>query len=242
MQPATARYLGLLVSVALVGLVVVVLGARIFGAGADPEGELIAQLKRTEKDGLTLDVPAAPGGSKLVTAKHRYDRFSVWYEPGTDVAFVACTLDLEGKLGPVSVGAVTVEKIAFRHQPEGWVPVDNLAPNLVAALSALSRRLAALQSGDQSRLQALVLDEDPERVSPAEQQRIRIELGLLAAMKGARYEAKAWYLRAEGDEVTVTEDYRLQGDLPNRPIDEVSSRRLTLRRRGSEFFFWPGLM
>ncbi len=39
----------------------------------------------------------------------------------------------------------------------------------------------------------------------------------------------------------VTEDYRLEGATPARPIDELGTRQLTLERRGQEFLFSSGL-
>ncbi|HQR46579.1 MAG TPA: hypothetical protein PK598_11280, partial [Thermoanaerobaculia bacterium] len=36
---------------------------------------------------------------------------------------------------------------------------------------------------------------------------------------------EAWYSRSEREDVTVSEDYRLEGQRPERPVDEKGTRR-----------------
>jgi hypothetical protein len=54
---------------------------------------------------------------------------------------------------------------------------------------------------------------------------------------------KGWYLRLERDSALVSEDYRLTGVTPDRPVDEEGTRRLELRLDAhGEFYFARGLM
>lgn len=238
MPTASARYFGLIVSVGVIALLAAVLVSRFAGiAAADPEGELISQVKRLEKDGLTLEIPGAP--EPLVSSEVRYDRFSIWYEPGADRAWAACTLELRGKLGGIEVGAVTVEKIPFVRDGRSWIAERGYAPQLQAVLTALVRRRNALAKLDPEQLSALLEPNARDAGAPLDRDP---DLRFLSAIRDRRYDVKAWYLRAEREDATVTEDFRLQGALPDRPVDQQASRRLTLKRTGSEFLFSPGLM
>jgi hypothetical protein len=65
----------------------------------------------------------------------------------------------------------------------------------------------------------------------------------LLSLTERRYRSTAWYIRSEREEVTVTEDYRLQGTTPERPVDDKASVRLMLAPSADgEFFFPNGLL
>jgi hypothetical protein len=68
------------------------------------------------------------------------------------------------------------------------------------------------------------------------------ELEAVRALGKRSYKVGAWYLRLERDEAVAAEHWRLEGELPSRPVDQRGERRLILIRRGEEFFFSPSLM
>lgn len=231
---AAAKYVSLFVAVLAAGAALVVLGPQLLGLAAGPEAELITLLKASERRDLALEVPGA--SAPLHTRRHEYQRLSVWLEPDGEVAQVAATLQLEGRLGDVDVSSLGMEQIAFRRDGSDWIPVKGLAPHLVAVLGALERRRQALSPPSLPRLRSL-LPPDAGLSVPAGG-----DLALLQALEGARYTVKSWYIRVERDSAQVAEDYRLVGTLPDRPVDQVGTRRLDLVRANSEFYFWPGLM
>lgn len=233
-QLAAARYVGLLIAAIAVGVGVVVLGGKLFGAAAGPDAELITRLKTTEKSGLTLTIPGA--AAPLVASSHRYDRLTAWSDPGSGTLILDCTLELKGRLGDVEIGAFTSEKLVFRYVDGDWEPEGGYAPSLTAVVAALEARRVALQRMDRAQLEKLRSPSTP--APPRDEQ----ELGFLQQLRNRQYRVEAWYLRAEPDEAIVTEDFRLTGDLPEEPVDQRSSRRLILKRSGREFFFWPGIM
>src|SRR6185503_10253357 len=112
-----------------------------------------------------------------------------------------------------------------------WKPPEGFAPRLAAIVSALELRRRALDRAD---LEALAkLTGTPNPAPDADVQRV-------AQLTDRSYTVKAWYIRSERDEVLVTEEYRLVGSTPDRPIDEEGKRRLVLTRNGREFFFSQG--
>ncbi|NOK14477.1 hypothetical protein HNS30_36185, partial [Corallococcus exercitus] len=64
----------------------------------------------------------------------------------------------------------------------------------------------------------------------------------MAPLARRRLTVQAWYARLERDEAVVTEHYRVEGDLPARPVDTRGERPLLLVREGDQFLFSPGLM
>jgi len=229
-----AKYVALLLAVLAAGVALVVLGPRLLGLAAGPEAELITLLKTSERRDLALEVPGAQ--AKLHSRRHEYQRLSVWLDPDGEVAHVAATLQFEGRLGDVDVSSLGVEQIAFRRDGSDWIPVKGLAPNLVAVVGALERRRQALSPLSLPRLGPL-LPPDAGLSIPAGG-----DLALLEALSGARYTAKGWFIRIDRGSAQVAEDYHLTGTLPDRPVDEVGTRRLDLIRGDAEFYFWPGLM
>jgi len=247
---APGRYLALVLAVLCAGAALVAWGPRLLGAAGGPEAELVTLLKRTEREGLTLEVPGS--AEPLISATHRFDRLAVSYDPASEEAFVAATLDFDGHLGQVKVSSLGVEKIAFRRRGGDWVPEHGLAPNLVAVVRALVARQRALEelgrpstpdsppaSPTLRALLPLLLKRDAEAVARLGSDG---ELRALAHLTGREYRPKAWFIRVDWDRAEVSEDYRLMGALPDRPVDLEGTRRLSLSRSGAEFLFWPGLM
>lgn len=225
---AVATFLGVLFVAALAAVFL----PRLFGVSSSPETEFISQLKASEKDGLT--VPVGRFGEARST-RHQYARISVNLARDARSAVVVATLDFEGRLGETKVSSLGAERIPFAVKDGAWVAPEGLAPRLGEVLSALQRRRRAIEAGDRAALLELLY-------SPADARQQLPAVEHVLALKDRRYTASAWYIRSERDEVTVTEDFRLQGTTPDRPIDERGSKRLTLQRRGQEFLFVSGIM
>jgi hypothetical protein len=148
----------------------------------------------------------------------------------------SATLDFSGRLGRTEVSSLGVEQVPFVLRGREWVPEGLAAPRLAAVVGALEARRRALEAGDRKTLMALRgPGEAGDGGGEAEVERV-------LALQRRRYEARAWYLRLERDEAVVTEEWRLEGVLPSRPVDEKGQRRLSLIRSGEEFLFSPGLM
>jgi hypothetical protein len=205
----------------------------LLGAAAGPEAELVTLLKRTEASGMTVEVAGSP--EPLVSTKHRYDRITLEVRPQEQKAEATLTLQLEGKLASATVSSLGFERVRFEHVREGWQPEAGLAPQLSGALSALVRRQQALSAGDVDALRALA--GEGVTVSPE-----RGELQELLALQERRYEVSAWYLRGEREATVVTEHYRVQGNLPDKPVDRRGERRLRLVPSGTQFTFQDGVM
>jgi hypothetical protein len=230
------KSIGIAVSLLCVGAVVAVLGPRFFRLSGDAEAEVITALKATERDGLQLTVPGVP--TPLVSQQVRFDRISVSmnFEEGTATA--VATLDFRGKLGGVEVSSLGLERVRFRYKDHDWVPeAGGMAPTLTRIVRALEARRQAIDAGDVGRLRALWAGEQGQELLPADR-----ELRAVLQLAPREYRVRAWYIRSERDEVLVAEDFRLTGHLPDKPIDEVGTRRLSLKPRGVEFLFWPSLM
>lgn len=198
-----------------------VLFPRFLSFAGGPENDIITELKRAERTGLELPV----AGRTLRGAAVQYQRLSVIVEPSGERATVTGTLDFTGSLGDTKVSSLGLERIPFVKTLGGWQPLDGFAPRLQAIALALEHRRAGLESG------ALLTPADGGPPSP--------ELARLAAMTHRVYSARAWYIRSEREEVTVSEDYRLQGAQPDRPVDEAGTTRLSLERAASGQFLIP---
>jgi hypothetical protein len=207
---------------------------RWFWSAGDPTADLVIQLKSAERNGLTLAIPGEP--TPLVSERPSYDRLTVELSPGAPEGFVTATLDLQGKLGDTEVHSLGFERVRFTRDGRDWTAPEGLAPVLTRAMAALCARRWALEAGKVPALAALAkMTPDQALADPA--------LALLLAVRDRKYAVKGWYLRVERDGVTVSEDYRLTGSTPERPVDEEKTRRLELRPdpRG-EFYFARGLM
>ncbi|MDX2012814.1 MAG: hypothetical protein SFW67_21630 [Myxococcaceae bacterium] len=223
MSPEGQKVVGFVAATAALVLVVAVFGQRVLGVAAGPENELITQLKRLETPGTVFDER-----TRLVGSKVSYQRLSVVVDASGQRAVVTGTLDFTGTVGgAVAVGSLGLEKVRFARRDEGWVLVDGPAPRLFAILRALERRRQALQA-------AAIPDAPGLDVERAQ---------LFRRLERRLFTVEAWYIRSEREGVEVAEDFRLTGALPERPIDEKGTRRLSLTEddRG-EFSFPRGLL
>jgi hypothetical protein len=220
-----ARALTFLGVTAALALVVAVLGPRLLGAAAGPEAELVTRLKSAERAGLALPVE---GLGTLHATQLSYQRISVVLDADGQGATVTSTLDLEGNVerpGAVPrtrVSSLGLERARYRFVEGAWVPERSDAPRLTAILRALEARRRLLN-----------------------QPTLPPDAGLeaLALLTRRSYSSEAWFIRSEREDVTVSEDFRLQGDEPHRPVDERGTRRLRLWEDGSGLFTFPdGLM
>ncbi len=218
---------------AAIGMVVVVFGTRVLGLAAGPESEIITLLKKSESAGLSVPVPGADG--ELRSTRHHFDRIVVESNPETRTAEVVTTLDFEGKLGEATVSSLGLETLRFEWRDGEWRATDGLAPRLTQITSVLEARRRALESGDLEALSGLA------RTS-AHALRRDPELSRVLELQNRRYRVSAWFLRSERGEVLVGEDWRLEGDTPDRPVDQKGTRRLSLKRNETGFFFDAGLM
>ncbi len=227
-----SRLGGLFIALLAAGAFVAVLGPGSLGLAAGPEAEVITALKRTEQQGLLLTVPGTR--VPLTSREHHFARITVDVLPGGQRAEAFATLDFEGALGGTRVSSLGVERVPFVLRDGAWVPEGQAAPRLAAVVAALESRRRALEEG---RLEALKALGAPGAAQPGGP-----ELERLLALRERRYRADAWVLRLERDEAVATERWRLQGSLPERPVDTLGERRLSLLRDGDEFLFSPALM
>ncbi|HYV49958.1 MAG TPA: hypothetical protein VFA20_34120 [Myxococcaceae bacterium] len=232
--PEPRRAGGLVLLLVLAGGLALTALVRWFWASGDPTADLVLQLKTAEHGGLSLAIPGEP--APLFSERPSYDRLTVELEPGAKEAFITATLDLQGNLGETEVHSLGFERVRFLRDGRGWKAPEGLAPVLTKVVAALCARRRALEAGKVPALAALAAQtEDQARADPA--------LALLLAVRGRKYLVKGWYVRVERDAVTVSEDYRLTGATPERPVDEEKTRRLELRPDAhGEFYFARGLM
>ena len=230
-------------------MVASILATRLFVFAGGPEVEIISCLKTAEKDGVTLAVPGTP--RMLASHQLHFDRIVVNVHADQKTATAIATLDFRGALsapggsspvGATAVSSLGLEKIDLILGKGGaWSPVSgDSAPTLTAALGLLERRRQVLETGDASLLSTLV-DGTAARNLTADPRLLE-----LLALKDRHYQVDAYYLRADRDEVLVTAEDHLTGNLPDRPVDSKTSRRLKLGRpagkTGREFLFTDGLM
>lgn len=206
------RLFGLMALVAVVGSGVVLLGPRCLSAAAGPEGGLVAMLKEAEGKGFTV-----PGPLPLKVEKASFDRLSVRL-PQPGAAVVDATLDCEGHAGTTQVSSLGVEQVAFEARDGDWV-APSLAPRLGQVVAALEERRQQLEREG--------LPDGGDWPG--------------AGLTHRRLAAQAWFIRLERKSAEVTERYRLQGEAPDRPVDQVAEKRLSLLRQDSGFFFPEGL-
>lgn len=233
------RFAGLLLVSGAIALCAGVLVTRVFKLSANPEPELIGILAATEKDGLSEPVPGTSPGTSwmLVSQKHHFDRATVQMSEDGLHATAIATLDFTGKVGDIPVSSLGLERVRFQRTSEGWKLDGPPAPVLGAVVRALELRREALLHKDVKALAALLLDARGK--IPLEQERGLTEM---LAMRDLQLDIKGWFIRSERDAVLVTEEYRLQGDTPDRPVDEEGRRRLVLIREGGRLLFDGALM
>lgn len=223
MTPEAQRFLGFIAATVALVLAVAVLGPRLLGLAAGPEVELVTRLKKLERTGLEVELPEGT----LRSAELQFQRISVTLDaPGT-TAFVTCTLDFTGTFQPrggprfTKVSSLGLERFVFTLKDHEWVAAqgESTPPRLAAIVSALEQRRRDLERG--------------QGVPPESE---------LARMTHRVYSSEAWFIRSEREDVTVSEDYRLTGDSPERPVDEKATKRLSLREDGTRFRFPDGIM
>lgn len=228
------RGLAVFAGVLVAGIALVLALPRLWGAVAPPETEIITQLKAAQEKGLLLKVsPLAP---ELKSTRVLFDRVTVSVGDAGLKAQAISTLDFDGKLGATKVSSLGLERTPFALEGGRWVAVNGEAPILERAVAALEARRRALESGDRRMLAGLVVSADRARALA------NPDLVALLAMSGRKYVSKAWYLRSKREGVVVTEQYRLTGTLPDRPVDEEGRRRLFLVPNGGKLSFRGGLM
>ena len=229
-QDEGLRLLGFLAAVALLMSLGWHYGGRLLGAAAGPEAEILSLLRATEKDGLSAE--PLVGGPRLVSTRHHFDRVTVTVDLPARTAEAVATLDFEGHYGHARVSSLGLEKVRLRHEDGRWLAQDGLVPTLSAVVRALETRRRALERGDRAVLAELSGGGEPSGE----------ELAGMLALSGRQLTVKAWLLRSERDEVVVSEESRLQGALPDRPVDALSTRRLFVTPRGGAFLFLRGLL
>jgi hypothetical protein len=214
-------------------------GPRMLGLAAGPEAEIITALKHLEREGIKLSLPGA--AAPLKSREVHYDRLSVRVEPGGQRAVVLATLDFTGSLGDTQISSLGVEQVPFVLRDGDWEPEGGPVPRLEAVVVALESRRRALEGGDPAALARLWgpqgEDGGSERLDGGSEGVGELDLDTVLALVKRRYRADAWFIRLERDEAVATEHWRLEGDLPSRPVDQLGERRLNLLRRGEEFLF-----
>lgn len=230
-----SRLGGVLILVLAATAAMVVLVPRLLGVAAGPEAEIITVLKSTEREGLSLTVPGVE--EPLRSRKHHFARITVNVEPGGERAVAWATLDFDGHLGRTGISSLGVERVPFVRRGSEWVPERLAAPRLAAVVGALESRRRALEAGDREVLTGLVAPGLEAATGGGD-----AELARVLELQRRRYRAETWFLRLERDEAVATEAWRLEGQLPSRPVDEKGQRRFSLIRNGEEFLFSSGLM
>jgi hypothetical protein len=223
-----------LATVAALALAGAVLLPRFFSFVEDPRTSLLLGLKRLEKDGLTLPIDGA--SEPLRSERIRVDRVTVQLAPDGRRGRVVYSLDFDGRVGPTRVSALGREAVSVAYSQEGWRPEGGAwTPLLARALARLEERARALQAGDREALSRLLAAGSEGALDDP-------RLAQVMRMSERLYQAKSWSLRLEADAIMVTEDYRLSGVLPDRPVEEVGHRRLTLLVGEKELRFGSSLM
>jgi hypothetical protein len=212
-----------------------VLLPKLLQLSQSPQTDVLVTLKGLEEGGLRESVSGS--SAPLVSDRFTLDRVTV--EPGPDRASARAvfTLDFEGSVGPVRVSALGLEHVALVHGDHGWRPQGgHWAPTLAATVRLLSERAQALEKGDLAALGGLVAKGDRDKALGS------AALAHLLSVRDREYRPTAWYVRAGREGVQVTEEYRLLGSLPERPVDETGRRSLRLVPEGKELRFLASLM
>jgi hypothetical protein len=214
-----------LLAAAVVAALLVALLPKWLGSAAGPEVEIVTALKRAEQLGFELDLKEL---GTVTSSKANFDRISV--EVHGDQALATATLDFDGKLGEATtVSSLGLERIPFHFKDGEWEPEKGFAPRLAGIVSMLERRRRALED---SSFAGLCYDAS---ILPK-------ELETLLNVKRRKLRATTWAIRSEREDVLISEDYHLTGELPERPVDDVGTRRLTLELKDGDLCFTHGLM
>jgi hypothetical protein len=201
------RFLAFLAATMALALVAFVMGPRLLGLAAGPEVELVTRLKTAERAGLELPVGSV---GTLHGTRVSFQRLSVVLDADGQGATVTSTLDFTGNLERTGspqrtrVSSLGLERARYRLREGSWLPETTDAPRLCNIVLALEGRRVVLDSSDPAP------DAGPDW------------------LHRRAYTAEAWFIRSERGEVLVSEDFRLVGELPDRPVDEKGTRRMTL--------------
>lgn len=185
----------------LLGGLVLLLGGQLLGGAAGPEAEIVTQLKVLEREGF--DSPLSFG--TLRSSKLQFQRLSVTFEGDGGRAYVTGTLDFTGDVrrhdgGLTTVSSLGLERMTFTPMHGDWDFEGPVSPRLGSILELLEAR--------RTRDQANAFES--------------------TQLQNADLAAEAWFIRSERDLVLISEDRRLRGSEPDRPVDERQTRRLTL--------------
>jgi len=215
------RVIGFIAAAVALGLIVAVMVDSIFRKGGGAEGAIVTRLKVLEGDGLTVALDAG----LLVSQKPSYQRISVALDADGQGAEVTSTVDFTGPLQrppplpPTSVSSLGLERARYVNESGDWKPARGDAPRLLAIVHALEGRRRALERGD-----------------PA------LEDGGIAfpeVVRDRSYRSEAWFIRSEREDVEVAEDFTLIGTALDRPVNERSTKRLTLQEADGGLFSFP---
>ncbi len=228
MSSELRKLVGVLLASAIGMTALIVLVPKLLGAAAGPEVEILTELKEAESKGLELEAGFA---EPLRSKKAGFQRISVSVD-AADRATVTATLDFDGKVLETEVSSLGAERVPYAFRDGMWAPAEGHAPRLVAVVRALEKRRAALEKGDVSKLCSGRADGGESA-----------DLAELLRIEKRRIRALRWLIRSEREDVLVTEEARVTGTLPERPVDDRVTRRLTLQPLpGGEFCFPDGLM
>lgn len=240
MSDELRKVVGFAVAAAAVVAALALVLPRWLGSAAGPATEIITALKTAERDGLSQAV----AGGRLTSRKASFARMSVSAPAGATEAVLTATLDFEGALGETTVSSLGLERVPFVWRDSEWVPQAGWVPRLGAVVSALERRRHWLEQaapGSSFGSSGPAASDSGQGEATAAAAAAAVQQWLL--VKERRYRSLAWFIRSEREEVVVTEDFERKGLLPDRPVDERGTVRLTLQEHPSgEFFFPHGLM
>jgi hypothetical protein len=214
-----ARFLGFLAATAALGLVIAVLGSRFLGQASGPDGAIVTHLKKLERDGVELQLRSG----ELLGPRLQFERISITMDANGEGATVTSTLDFTGELrrtgggAPTKVSSLGLERARYLLKDGEWVAESTDLPRLSLILETLEQRRVALDHGE--------VQPDGGQAWPGLTHRV--------------YSSLAWYIRSEREDVVVSEDYRLEGRMPDRPVDEKATRRLSLHEDSSGLFSFP---
>jgi hypothetical protein len=203
------RFAGFVLSTGGLALAVVLLGPRLLGS-AGPEAEIVTALKRVEQRGASVRLPFGT----LRSTRLQYERLSVTLGDSREEAWVSGTLDFVGFLErpaspfPTSVSSLGLERMPWRLEGGTWRPQRGELPRLSAIVEALEHRRLVLEAS----------------AAPGVTHRV--------------YRVEGWYIRSEREDATVSEDYRLQEDRPQKPVDERGTSRFGLSPTPDGGFAW----
>lgn len=222
MSREVQRFFAFLGATLALGLVLAVVGQRLLGSAAGADGAIITHLKKLERTGFEVELRFG----RLLAPRLQFQRISVVLDADGRGATVTSTLDLTGELRRLrkpttQVSSLGLERSRYHLVDGEWAPDGPVCPRLISILEALERRRDALERGEAQ----------PDGGAPWPE------------LTARSYASLAWFIRSEREDVTVSEDFQLRGNTPERPVDEKGTRRLSLREDDTRLFSFPdGIM